>query len=145
MENNKLDTLAEELFNELEKNKDIFKTKIVLIPSLDMEKYLKAYFLKHYQNVLMNVKFLPFTKAVLEIFDTNFNIGKRNEIISLIMKIIIDELVKSDSHLPAKLKSYLLDGQYGINGIKLLDVSKELASYFNECELNSLEIQSDYK
>ena len=153
MENNKLDTLAEELFNELEKNKDIFKTKIVLIPSLDMEKYLKAYFLKHYQKVLMNVKFLPFTKAVLEIFDTNFNIAKRNEIISLIMKIIIDELVKSEPHLPTKLKSYLpakleshpLDSQYGINGIKLLDVSKELASYFNECELNSLEIQSDYK
>ena len=54
MENNKLDTLAEELFNELEKNKDIFKTKIVLIPSLDMEKYLKAYFLKHYQKVLLS-------------------------------------------------------------------------------------------
>lgn len=134
MENNKLDTLAEELFNELGKNKDIFKTKIVLIPSLDMEKYLKAYFLKHYQNVLMNVKFLPFTKAVLEIFDTNFNIAKRNEIISLIMKILIKT--------PAKLKSYLLDSQYGI---KLLDVSKELASYFNECELNSKEINSDYK
>lgn len=142
MENNKLDTLAEELFNELGKNKDIFKTKIVLIPSLDMEKYLKAYFLKHSQNVLMNVKFLPFTKAVLEIFDTKFNIAKRNEIISLIMKIIIDDLVKSESYLPAKLKSYLHDSQCGI---KLLDVSKELASYFNECELNSLEIQSDYK
>ena len=142
MENNKLDTLAEELFNELGKNKDIFKTKIVLIPSLDMEKYLKAYFLKHYQNVLMNVKFLPFTKAVLEIFDTNYNIAKRNEIISLIMKIIIDELVKSESYLPAKLESYLRDSQYGI---KLLDVSKELASYFNECELNSKEINSDYK
>lgn len=134
MENNKLDTLAEELFNELGKNKDIFKTKIVLIPSLDMEKYLKAYFLKHYQIVLMNVKFLPFTKAVLEIFDTKFNIAKRNEIISLIMKILIKT--------PAKLESYLLDSQYGI---KLLDVSKELASYFNECELNSLKIQSDYK
>ena len=29
MENNKLDTLAEELFNELGKNKDIFKTEML--------------------------------------------------------------------------------------------------------------------
>lgn len=134
MENNKLDTLAEELFNELGKNKDIFKTKIVLIPSLNMEKYLKAYFLRHYQTVLMNVKFLPIQNAIEEVFDTKLSIAKRNEIISLIMKALI--------HDSGILKPYLEDSQYGI---KLLDVSKELASYFNECELNSLEIQSDYK
>ena len=130
----KLENLADNLFKKIsddsKNNTDIFKTKIVIVPSIKTEAYLKSYFLKKYGNsVLMNVEFLTLRKATLKAFDIDLKLASSNEIRNIIIKIISENKYKIDY-----IDKYLIDDSSSDYYIKLFDISNELASLFDAYE-----------
>lgn len=134
----KLDVLAKELFNKLNNDSnDIFKTKIVIVPSMKMEAYLKSYFLKNEIDILMNVQFLSFNKAILELFNDDFKLCSKQQIRSLIIKYLINNNV-------LELKDYINVNNKETYSINLYDVSDKIASAFEEYD-NNLDDPIDYQ
>jgi len=134
--NVKLDVLAEKLFEKISEDKtDIFKTKIVIIPSTKMEAYLKAYFLKNKKEVLMNVKFLTFNKAIVELFNTDLSIANKHQTISILINILKESNIK-------KFQEYL-NCEDVLKGIKIYDIAKNLANLFMIYENQAIDFNAN--
>ena len=141
MEELKLEKLANNLFEDIRGDKNFFTTKKIIVPSKQMEAYLKTYYLKNYDSVLMNVSFLTFNKAIIEFFGNDKKLANRHQIRSLIIKylnsnkeIIIDEL----------MRSYLQEPNLAV---KLFDLANELTNLFKKFEdddkIEKLKCQKD--
>ena len=81
-----LDFLANELFLDLENDNDCFRTKYVITSSNNMQSFLKMYYLKNNDKVLMNVSFLNMQSGLLSLFKTTKKLISKNQMIALILK-----------------------------------------------------------
>ena len=124
----KLENLAKSLFDDIKSNKKFFETKYVIVPSPKMEAFLKAYYLKNNDSVLMNVKIMTFNKAILELFGIDYSIADRNQIRSIIIKYLDNNKTKISDQ---EVKNYLSSDNYEI---KVFDVASELTSLFSDFE-----------
>ncbi len=126
VKNTKLDEHAKELFNDINNgNKNnFFQTKYVFVPSIKMADYLKAYFLKNNNVILMNVKFVSIRSGLYSLYDTNLKLASKSQIRALIIKYLSKNEV-------TELKAYL-DGD--LRSIKIYDTANELASLFMQYE-----------
>ena len=123
----KLDDLAKDLSERIKDDKaNIFKTKVVIVPSNKLASYYKAYYLKNNDTVLMNVKFINIKQGLLSLFDTNLNLATREDITNFVLKYLANNEVES-------LKTYL-DKNQADYGIKLFDAAKELTNLFMQYE-----------
>ena len=122
-----LEKLANELFETIKNNEsDFFKTKLVIVPSIKMEAYLKTFYLKKYDTVLMNISFKTFNKGFLELFDTDLKLADKNQIRSLIIKYLVNKTIPEFSeYLNKDSNDYY---------VKLLNIANELVSLFDEYE-----------
>ena len=134
----KLDNLAQTLFDDIKANKNFFETKYVIVPSPKMESYLKTYYLKKNDSVLMNVNIMSFNKAVLNLFNIKYDLADRNQIRSIIIKYLNEN---KDSLSDEEVKTYLKSDNYEI---KLFDMASELTSLFidleKDNEINKLDV-----
>jgi len=121
MEDFSLDALAASLFRDIKADKNFFETKYVIVPSPKIESYLKAYYLKNNSSVLMNVNIMTFNKAILKLFNINYDLADRNQIRSIIIKYLNENKDSLDGEV---LKTYLNSENYEI---KLFDMASELS------------------
>ncbi len=126
MANNYLNELAKSLIEDLRKRTDPFRKTIIVFKSNALASFFKSYFLKNYDGILLNIKYVTLLSGINDLFnvDENLKMASKSEIISLITKYILDN---KDNDL---YKDYISDS----NGIKLFDLANELASLFDEYE-----------
>ena len=125
MKSSNLNVLAKQLFDDLNKDLDFFKTKIVIVPSKKMESFLKAYYLKNKDTVLMNVNIINKRNGLFNLFDTNYSLANNHQIKSIIIKYLNSNL----SALDIEFKEYLNDS-HNLQGIKLFDLANSLTKTF---------------
>lgn len=126
-----LDFLANELFLDLENDNDCFRTKYVITSSNTMQSFLKMYYLKNNDKVLMNVSFLNMQSGLLSLFKTTKKLISKNQMIALILKYLNFNEVE-------ELKDYL-DKASGSYNARLYGIAKELANLFNDYDNDLLE------
>ena len=138
IKSNKLNILADKLFDSV-MNNDFFNTKEILISSRKMESFLKSYFLKRNDGILMDVKFDTLNNGLLSLFNTTKKIASTNEMVLAIINYLSNNKVE-------ELYDYLNDNNNTLRGIKIYDVSSSLArlyiDYENDNRINEL---IDYK
>ncbi len=124
MKSDKLETLAINLIEDLKKRNDPFKESIILFTSHSVASFFKAFYLKHNDGILMNVKYMTIDNAIYDLFmiDPSLRKASKKEISSLIIKCILEK----------KLYSNYLDDE--LKGIKLFDLASELATLFSSYE-----------
>lgn len=127
IKSNKLNDLANVLFENIINDEDFFHTKEVLVSSRKMESFLKSYFLKENDGILMNVKFDTLNNGLLSFFNTDKKIADISEMTLAIIYYLSNNKIK-------ELDDYLNDSNNTIRGIKIYDVSTSLAKLFFDYE-----------
>lgn len=119
-----LESLADKLFDEIKKNKNPFDTYTVIVPNLLNEQWLKSYWLRKFDNVLMNVKFKRLVPFINEVFfpDKKF-------ISSDIMGLSIYDIISKNKVEFPELANY--------EGLRLYSLAKKLAKIFIDYDKNS--------
>ena len=137
IKSNYLTNLTNALINNINKTNDFFKKTIVIVPNKKIEAYVKAYFLKNYDDVLMNVIFYDVYKGLFNLFnvDNNIKIATKCQIRSLVIKYLYDN--------PKNDYASYLDGD--VNGVKLFDLSNKIADAFIKYDEDLYEIKGNQK
>lgn len=126
MKNSNLNVLAKQLFDDLNKDLDFFKTKTVIVPSKKMESFLKTYYLKNKDTVLMNVSIINKRNGLFNLFDTNYSLANNHQIKSIIIKYLFN-------HKNNAFRDYLkAEGKQ--QGIKIYDIASALTKTFIDFE-----------
>ena len=123
----KLNDLANVLFEDLKNNESFFKTKKVFLPSIKLESFLKSYFLKNKDDVLMNVLFIDIKKGLFSLFknEHNYNLANSNQIKSIIINYLNNNEIK-------ELKEYFAEKNQVLRSIKIYDIASNLTKLFND-------------
>ena len=117
-----LNILANQLFSSLRKSNDPFKPQVVITKDRDALAFLKAYFLKNYDDVLMNVRFLTIKESLNSLLYLDKNECSLSQIRSLVIKYLTNNKVD-------ELGDYLSGETFEI---KLYDVADSLSRLFLE-------------
>lgn len=128
--------LADELFSKIKNNKDFFHTVVVVVPSLKMEQWLKAYWLKTQKEVLFNVKFVPLKNFINEIIisEEKYQICNKKILRDAIIKTIAD-----DYDIPLENKNYIKEKNGEIDGAKLFDLAEQFSQLFLDYEADLID------
>ena len=149
-----LNELADSLFSkineEINKSSDgFFDGSLVVVPSKKMGSWIKAYWLKKQDNVMMNIDFVNLDKFLL----SSFKIDKQISLASIddYKNILIKLLSKNDyDNTSSEIRDYLFDNKDSgkvLNATKLYELASTLASLFSNYEKECIEItgwQKDY-
>ena len=136
----KLNLLGDKLIDEIKNNKDFFSTIFVVVPSIKVEQWFKAYWLRKEDAVLMNVKFIninSFFKDVIK-SDQEYKIAKKDNIRDFIIQIITEN--KLGKKIPENNEEYVYNDDGSFNSIKLFDLATKLADLFSDYENDNIEI-----
>ena len=134
MEKFKLNLLGNELINIIKQRTNVFNQITIVVPNNKIEQWFKAYWLKHENNVLMNVVFKRIDNALKDLVDCDryFELIRLDQLKTLIMKHLPNIL----DLLPDEVKDYIyVEGEF--HHIKLYDLSNKLAALFIEYEIAS--------
>ena len=147
-EGTQLNLLAEMLFNDLQvemkKSPQAFFAGLqVVVPNKKMESWLKAYWLKNKNNVLMNVEFINIDSFLFCIFENTKNLSLASiadfkyGIIKLLSTKKYDDYYKDDKRDWSKVRNYLfddVDGEMVLNATKLYELATTLSDLFSNYE-----------
>ena len=138
IKNFQLNILGEELINIIKNRNDIFKPLNIIVPNTKTEKWIKSYWLKHENDVLMNVKFTLIDKALLSFIDTKktYKLLNKEDFKSLIIKFLVND---NNINFPKEINEYLYNDNK-INQIKIYDLANQLANLYNEYENDQIDI-----
>ena len=131
----KIDSLAKKMFDLILLRKDPFREIVVITPKNEVSAYLKAYYLKHYDDVLMNVSFFNQTRGFYNLFDTKHNLAKPSQIRDLIIDYLNNNEVDD-------FREYFKEDNLKLKGIKLFDVAERLEKLLSDYDDD---LYSDYK
>lgn len=132
-----LNLLGDELIDIIEQRTNVFNKITIVVPNSKVEQWFKAYWLRHQNEVLMNVEFKRIDNALKEFIDSDcyFELMRLDQFKILIMKHLPNIL----DLLPNEVKEYIYEnGEF--HHIKLYDLSNKLASLFLEYEIDQVNI-----
>ena len=125
MKSNRLTLLADALFRDVVKNKDLcFQTKVIVCPNVLMQQWIKSYWLQTQgEDVLLNVSFQSLNETLpLLVKQENYQLIDINTLRQVIISILSNDM---DNIIPDEMKEYYKDSP-----IKLTDFASSLASLF---------------
>ena len=134
IEKTNLNLLALDLIARIQKRSNPFSTITIIVPNLLIEQWLKSYWLRNSNMVLMNVSF----KRLRPFLNETFNISKK-ELINQnrLSVLIIKELIENKDEYPEFANYISLNDE--INSINLYDISKKLAKIYDDYEKDEFE------
>lgn len=149
-----LNDLANDLFNDIhsffdESVDNFFDGAYVITPNKKMESWIKAYWLKNSDKVLMNVNFINLETFLLSIFDINHNVSlaTNKDYKNLLIKLLA---AKPYEEVNEEIRDYLFnkkDDQRIISPTKINELADTLATLFINYEKECIDItgwQKDY-
>ena len=122
-----LDELGKALIEALRGKSDPFDTATIVFPSLKMEQWFKAFWLRNQDNVLANIKcqnINSFLSDIIYVNEKNYSLVKSNEIRNQIIKYLPNTNDKD-------FKKYIYDDNE-LNPIKLFDLANLLTKLFRQ-------------
>lgn len=127
VENTQMENLAFKLIELIKKRQNILNPITIIIPDKKIEIWFKKFWLKNFDEVLMNINFKIIEDALFEILNNKHyqKLTKRTKT-SLLTKIIVNH----QDILPLDIKNYLEN----LNPLKLYDLSNNLSNLFDEYE-----------
>ena len=151
---NTLNDLADKLFEDIQLffkgNPDsFFDGATLVVPNKKMESWIKAYWLKTKDKVLMNVNFVNLDAFLLSAFNVNKNVSlaQPSDYKNCLIKLLSS---KSYEQTNTEIRDYLFDdigGNKVLNATKLNELAATLTSLFINYEKECVEIkgwQKDY-
>ncbi|MGM9874290.1 MAG: hypothetical protein ACI31G_05275 [Bacilli bacterium] len=135
-----------QLFDDVKNQKktDVFTSTYVVVPSRQYASYLKYYYLKNNNDVLMNVEFITFIDLIkkIAVIDKGFVFADDLEISSLILKY----LKETDISSVEEIKSYILndDDNYNFISPTTYDLVNTLSSLFKKYDEDLFEINDNH-
>ena len=142
-----LNDLANDLFNDIhsffdESVDNFFDGAYVVTPNKKMESWIKAYWLKNSDKVLMNVNFINLETFLLSIFDINPNISlaTNKDYKNLLIKLLA---AKPYEEVNEEIRDYLFDkkdDQRIINSTKINELADTLTTLFINYEKECIDI-----
>lgn len=138
---NKLNILADKLIDKINQRTNLFDDFVIVTPSLKVEQWFKAYWLKNQDNVLMNVKFIRINKFfsdILKIDNIKHQATNTDYLFFIIKHLLNDDIFNI---LPDSIKEYIKE-KNNINTNRLYDLSLELADLFIKYEQELTNITS---
>ena len=138
IKNYQLNNLCDELINIIKNRNDIFKPLNIIVPNIKTEKWIKSYWLKHQNDVLMNVKFTLIDNALLSFIDSKktYKLLNKEELKSLIIKFLVND---NNINFPKEITEYLYNDNK-INQIKIYDLANQLANLYTEYDNDQIDI-----
>ncbi len=132
-----LNSLGDELIDIIKQRSNIFNKITIVVPNNRTEQWFKAYWLKHQNDVLMNVVFKKMDNKLKDLIDSDgyFDLMSLDQLKTLIMK----HLPNIYDLLPDEIKEYIYENDK-LHHIKLYDLSNKLASLFFEYEIDQINI-----
>lgn len=136
-----LDLIAEEIINKVLKTNDPFQTPIVVGHNTKVLQWIKAFFLKTSDKILMNVRFETLSVFLNGVInpDRKYTIMDKR----VFREYIIHELLtpgKYDQSNEEAIRYIFTNGK--INGIHLYELADKLAELFNRYEFDEENMQS---
>lgn len=121
---NDLNSLIDEMINEIKNRINPFETYTIVVPNLLLEQYIKTYWLRKSNSVLLNVQFKRLRSFLNEVFNNDKVLFTKENLSLLILK----ELLENRNDYPDFNKYITKNNE--LNNINLFDLANNLARIY---------------
>lgn len=132
----KLNDLFTQIMPVILNRQNPFDTITIVVPSKKIEQWFKTIYLKTYNDVLMNVKFIRLNDFFLSKVDNKYKLINKNVVRTYFIKNIVKLNDTTLSSLQDILKDYLNDDK--LKSIKVYDLANKLAELYVSYDLDNI-------
>jgi len=142
-----INDIARAVITDIKTINNPFESPIIVFHNTKIAQWFKAFYLKEYPEVLMNVKFMTLNSFINnEILNSSkkYSIITRNQVKDYIVKVLLTKY-SFDSSNTSNPINYIFNKDsitHEVNGINLYEFAEKLSSLFNNYEFDNEDINS---